>query len=104
MLILSLTHLIRNIQPLSDARPGWAAPWRGAKYGVNDVRPGLTGWAQIHGRDELEITEKAKLDGWYVEHMSFWLDVKCFFGTIRAVADHDGVVEGGTGTLHEEGK
>ena len=74
------------------------------KYGANDVRPGLTGWAQIHGRDELEITEKAKLDGWYVEHMSFWLDVKCFFGTIRAVADHDGVVEGGTGTLHEEGK
>lgn len=74
------------------------------KYGANDVRPGLTGWAQIHGRDELEITEKAKLDGWYVEHMSFWLDVKCFFGTIRAVADHDGVVEGGTGTLHEEEK
>ena len=72
------------------------------KYGANDVRPGLTGWAQIHGRDELEITEKAKLDGWYVEHMSFWLDVRCFFGTIRAVADHDGVVEGGTGTLHEE--
>ena len=74
------------------------------KYGANDVRPGLTGWAQIHGRDELEIAEKAKLDGWYVEHISFWLDVKCFFGTIRAVADHDGVVEGGTGTLHEEGK
>ena len=72
------------------------------KYGANDVRPGLTGWAQIHGRDELEITEKAKLDGWYVEHMSFWLDVRCFFGTIKAVADHDGVVEGGTGTLHEE--
>ena len=68
------------------------------------VRPGLTGWAQIHGRDELEITEKAKLDGWYVEHMSFWLDIKCFFGTIKAVADHDGVVEGGTGTLHEEEK
>ena len=56
----------------------------------------------IYGRDELEITEKAKLDGWYVEHMSFWLDVRCFFGTIKAVADHDGVVEGGTGTLHEE--
>ena len=42
------------------------------KYGANDVRPGLTGWAQIHGRDELEIAEKAKLDGWYVEHLSFW--------------------------------
>ena len=55
------------------------------KYHANDVRPGLTGWAQIHGRDELEIAEKAKLDGWYVEHLSFGLDVKCFFGTIAAV-------------------
>ena len=72
------------------------------KYHANDVRPGLTGWAQIHGRDELEIAEKAKLDGWYVEHLSFGLDVKCFFGTIAAVLRHDGVVEGGTGTLHEE--
>ena len=74
------------------------------KYGANDVRPGLTGWAQIHGRDELEIDEKAKLDGYYVEHLSFGMDVKCFFGTIVAVLDHDGVVEGGTGTLHEEEK
>ena len=55
-----------------------------------------------YGRDELEIAEKAKLDGWYVEHLSFGLDVKCFFGTIAAVLRHDGVVEGGTGTLHEE--
>ena len=74
------------------------------KYGANDVRPGLTGWAQIHGRDELEIDEKAKLDGYYVEHLSFGMDVKCFFGTIVAVLDHDGVVEGGTGTLHEKKK
>ena len=74
------------------------------KYGANDVRPGLTGWAQIHGRDELEIAEKAKLDGWYVEHLSFGLDVRCFFGTIAAVLKHDGVVEGGTGTLHENNK
>ena len=72
------------------------------EYGVYSVRPGLTGWAQIHGRDELEIAEKAKLDGWYVEHISFGLDVKCFFGTITAVLKHDGVVEGGTGTLHDE--
>ena len=72
------------------------------KYGANDVRPGLTGWAQIHGRDELEIVDKARLDGYHVEHLSFGMDVKCFFGTIRAVLDHDGVVEGGTGTLHEE--
>ena len=74
------------------------------KYHANDVRPGLTGWAQIHGRDELEINEKAKLDGYYVEHLSFGMDVKCFFGTIVAVLDHDGVVEGGTGTLHEKKK
>ena len=71
------------------------------KYGANDVRPGLTGWAQIHGRDELEIDEKAKLDGYYVEHLSFGMDVKCFFGTIVAVLDHDGVVEGGTGAMNQ---
>ena len=70
--------------------------------GVDRLLPGLTGWAQIHGRDELEIAEKAKLDGWYVQHMSFGRDVKCFFGTIAAVLRHDGVVEGGTGTLHDE--
>ena len=73
------------------------------KYGANDVVPGLTGWAQINGRDELEIPIKAKLDGEYVEKMSFVFDVKCFFGTILSVLKSDGVVEGGTGTL-EEGK
>lgn len=73
------------------------------KYGANDVIPGLTGWAQINGRDELEISVKAKLDGEYVEKMSFAFDVKCFFGTILSVLKSDGVVEGGTGTL-EEGK
>ena len=67
------------------------------KYGANDVRPGLTGWAQINGRDELEIPEKAKLDGEYVEKMSVLFDCKCFLGTIFAVLRHDGVVEGGTG-------
>ena len=74
------------------------------KYGANDVRPGLTGWAQIHGRDELEITEKAKLDGEYVQNMSLGMDVRCFFCTITAVLRHDGVVEGGTGTLHQQEK
>ena len=64
------------------------------KYGANDVRPGLTGWAQIHGRDELEIPVKAALDGYYVQHLTFWLDVKCFLGTIRSVAKSEGVVEG----------
>lgn len=72
------------------------------KYRANDVRPGLTGWAQINGRDELEIDVKAKLDGDYVEHMSFLFDLKCFFGTITSVLRHDGVVEGGTGELHKE--
>ena len=72
------------------------------KYGANDVRPGLTGWAQINGRDELEIPVKAKLDGEYVEKMSFLFDCKCFFGTILAVLKHDGVVEGGTGAMEKE--
>ena len=67
------------------------------KYGANDIRPGLTGWAQINGRDELEIDVKAKLDGEYVERLSFGFDVKCFLGTITAVLRSDGVVEGGTG-------
>ena len=72
------------------------------KYGANDVRPGLTGWAQINGRDELEIPVKAKLDGEYVEKMSFLFDCKCFLGTIFAVLRHDGVVEGGTGAMKEQ--
>ena len=67
------------------------------KYGANDIRPGLTGWAQINGRDELEIDVKARLDGEYVERLSFLFDVKCFLGTITAVLRSDGVVEGGTG-------
>ena len=72
------------------------------KYGANDIRPGLTGWAQINGRDELEIPVKARLDGEYVEKMSFLFDCKCFFGTILAVLRHDGVVEGGTGAMEKE--
>ena len=71
------------------------------KYGANDVTPGLTGWAQINGRDELEIPVKAKLDGEYVAHYGFCMDLKCFFGTIISVLKHDGVVEGGTGELHK---
>lgn len=67
------------------------------KYGANDVVPGLTGWAQINGRDELEIPVKAKLDGEYVKKMSFLFDIKCFLGTFVSVAKADGVVEGGTG-------
>lgn len=74
------------------------------KYGANDVVPGMTGWAQVNGRDELEIPVKAKLDGYYVEHYGFAMDVRCFFKTIGAVLSHDGVVEGGTGEMKKEGK
>ena len=72
------------------------------KYRANDIRPGLTGWAQINGRDELPIDVKARLDGEYVEKMSFGMDVKCFFGTITSVLKHEGVVEGGTGAIEEK--
>ena len=72
------------------------------KYGANDVRPGLTGWAQINGRDELPIDVKARFDGEYVEKLSFAFDCKCFFGTITSVLKSDGVVEGGTGQLEKE--
>lgn len=64
------------------------------KYGANDVRPGLTGWAQINGRDELPIDVKAKFDGEYVEKLSFLFDLKCVFGTVFKVIRHEGVVEG----------
>lgn len=64
------------------------------RYGANDLRPGLTGWAQINGRDELTIEEKSAYDGEYVRKISFSFDCKCFFGTIGAVLRHDGVVEG----------
>lgn len=72
------------------------------QYGANDITPGLTGWAQINGRDELEIEVKARLDGEYVKRMSFLFDCKCFFGTIASVAKHEGVVEGGTGEMKKE--
>ncbi|MDE5639774.1 MAG: sugar transferase, partial [Odoribacter sp.] len=72
------------------------------KYGANDVKPGLSGWAQINGRDELEIAVKARLDGEYVRRMSFRFDCQCFFGTIGKVLRHDGVVEGGTGKIRNK--
>lgn len=69
------------------------------KYGANDILPGLTGWAQINGRDELEIAVKAKLDGDYLEKLGLKMDLRCFFGTIKSVMKREGVVEGGTGTM-----
>jgi len=65
-------------------------------YSANDIKPGLTGWAQINGRDELEIAVKAKLDGEYVEKIGFFMDVRCFFRTITSVFKSDGIVEGAT--------
>lgn len=67
------------------------------RYGVHQIKPGLTGWAQIHGRDELTIPVKAKLDGYYTRHFGWKMDEKCFFQTFQAVLTGDGVLEGGTG-------
>lgn len=66
------------------------------KYGANDIRPGLTGWAQVNGRDELPIVEKARLDGIYVKKMGFFFDLRCILKTVQCVLEHDGVKEGGT--------
>lgn len=71
------------------------------KYGANDIKPGLSGWAQICGRDELEIEDKARLDGEYVQKMSFLFDCRCFFGTAIGALRGDGVVEGGTGRMNK---
>ena len=73
------------------------------RYGANDIRPGLTGWAQINGRDELEIPVKAKLDGEYAQNLTFAFDFKCFFGTIFKVLRHEGIVEGATDQSSHEG-
>lgn len=73
------------------------------KYGANDVKPGLTGWAQINGRDELEIPDKAKLDGEYVARMGLGMDVKCFLGSVGVFGGDDSVVEGGTGEMAKKG-
>ena len=80
------------------------------KYGANDIKPGITGWAQINGRDELEIDVKAKFDGEYTAALNagkfkgFAMDIKCFFGTIVSVIKSDGVVEGGTGEMKKQEK
>ena len=71
------------------------------KYNIHELKPGLTGWAQIHGRDELEIPEKVQLDAYYVQHLGPVIDIKCFLGTIVPVLRGDGVVEGGTGQLEK---
>ena len=74
------------------------------KYSANDIRPGLTGWAQVNGRDELEIPVKAKYDGEYVEKMSLIFDIKCIINTALQVIKHEGIVEGGTGSIENQKK
>lgn len=90
MAIIGPRPALWNQEDLADERD---------KYGANNVLPGLTGWAQINGRDELPIDKKAQLDGEYVQNISLWFDIKCFFGTILSIVKSDGVLEGGTGTL-----
>ena len=72
------------------------------KYGANDIKPGLTGWAQINGRDELEIPVKAKLDGEYAKNLGLKMDIKCFLGSVGVFAKDDSVVEGGTGEMKKQ--
>lgn len=74
------------------------------KYGANDVKPGLTGWAQINGRDELEIPDKARLDGEYAQKIGFMMDLKCFLGSLGVFGGDDSVVEGGTGEMAKAGR
>ena len=98
-----LYHIIKGEMSLVGPRP---ALWNQydliaerEKYGANDIKPGLTGWAQINGRDELPIPEKAKLDGWYSSHLSFALDIHCIIGTVWAVISRRGVREGKNDSL-----
>lgn len=74
------------------------------KYGANDIKPGLTGWAQINGRDELEIPEKARLDGEYTSKLGLKMDIKCFLGSLHVFRKDDSVVEGGTGEMKKHSK
>lgn len=104
--LLQLINIIKGEMSIVGPRP---ALWNQFdliaerdKYGANAVRPGLTGWAQVNGRDELEIPEKARLDGEYVKNMSLLLDIKCILKTVLGVLRSDGVVEGGTGAMNLE--
>ena len=104
--LLQLINIIKGEMSIVGPRP---ALWNQFdliaerdKYGANAVRPGLTGWAQVNGRDELEIPEKARLDGEYVKNMSLLLDIRCIIKTALGVLRSDGVVEGGTGAMNLE--
>ena len=104
--LLQLINIIKGEMSIVGPRP---ALWNQFdliaerdKYGANAVRPGLTGWAKVNGRDELEIPEKARLDGEYVKNMSLLLDIRCILKTVLGVLRSDGVVEGGTGAMNLE--
>ena len=106
--LLQLINIIKGEMSIVGPRP---ALWNQFdliaerdKYGANAVRPGLTGWAQVNGRDELEIPEKARLDGEYVKNMSLLLDIRCILKTVLGVLRSDGVVESGTGAMNLEKK
>ncbi len=103
-----LWNIFKGDMSFVGPRPALGSQWElialRDQYGANDVLPGLTGWAQINGRDELEIAVKARLDGEYAEKISFGFDWKCFFGTFGAVLKCEGVVEGDTGTLQAQKK
>ena len=104
--LLQLINLIKGEMSIVGPRPALCKQFdliaERDKYGANAVRPGLTGWAQVNGRDELEIPEKARLDGEYVKNMSLLLDIRCILKTVLGVLRSDGVVEGGTGAMNLE--
>lgn len=96
---------IGNMSVIGPRPALWNQDWLTAcrdEYGANDIKPGLTGWAQINGRDELEIPVKAKLDGEYVKKLSLGMDVKCFLGSLHVFGKDDSVVEGGTGEMKKK--
>lgn len=93
---------IGNMSVIGPRPALWNQDWLTAcrdEYGANDIKPGLTGWAQINGRDELEIPDKARLDGEYTKKLSFCMDCKCFLGSLHVFGKDDSVVEGGTGEM-----
>ena len=96
---------IGNMSVIGPRPALWNQDWLTAcrdEYGANDIKPGLTGWAQINGRDELEIPVKAKLDGEYKKNLGLKMDIKCFMGSLHVFGKDGSVVEGGTGEMHRK--
>ena len=96
---------IGNMSVIGPRPALWNQDWLTAcrdEYGANDIKPGLTGWAQINGRDELEIPDKARLDGEYKAHLGLKMDIKCFLGSLHVFGKDDSVVEGGTGKMKKK--